>query len=305
MWWLAALSLMASPQEARQELSFSAPLDFVSYSFTERDRTRVWTAYADGRASYSEYDLRQVRIAGSELRSPSQAFQALSETLHPLQTAHRLSCDNPWRSAPDAGLSWSRGVQTVELSLRQGCGSEEVGAVFRQLIAASLVTHRLSRNDRWEEISPDMAPTVRTPLPPSVSTGPAVVVSSSEGVDAISYREIAEGGSFGESWHIGSDGSGQFIDLPDPERPVRVTALAVGSAQFERMRRELSELENVQAACTEIIEFHPAIGFLFWVRGDQSTTLRLDSMCLTQLGQGSERIAAEWLQSAIEGNADQ
>lgn len=298
MWFLAALSLMVSVPEASQVVSSNAHLDHIQYSVMERHRTRIWDAYADGRTTYSEYDRHDVEVAGVDMRSPPQAFQAISESLRPLQTASQLTCDRPQRSAPDALLSWRRGVQTVELSMRHSCGSGDVEAAFRHLVASSRATSRLIRNDEWEEITPDMSPRVQKPVPAAASTRAAVIVPLSGSIDAIGYREIGVRGIPGKNWRVGSDGRGQFTYLPDTPEPAKVRAFAVEPAQFDRMVRELSGLENVPTACSEIADLHSAIGFWSWVRGDQTTTVRLEGACLSQLAEGADRIVADWMHAA-------
>lgn len=266
----------------------TVPPDHIRYAVEDGGRTTIWIAYAGGRTTYAQYD-RDEQTAGSELRSPPEAFQGLLTSLAPFETAQGLNCPGQAGRRSGAELSWLRGVRTVSLSLKPACGGREIGAAFGALIAASRVTSRTIGDDQWVEVGPEAAGTVRTPVPALPASGRAVVVPASEAVDAVAYNEIGPNGAGGFQWRIDREGRGVFTSRGGAAR-----TFSVGAEGFAQARAALKALEDLRTACSDTRDFHEPIGIWSWTRGDQTTSVRLDEVCMPPARDEANRLVMQW-----------
>jgi hypothetical protein len=288
----ATLLLLLPAASSTAQEGDAAPAEQIRYAVVDGGRTTIWVAYANGRTMYAQYDRRDALTVRIDLRTPPEAFQRLQTSLAPFEAARGLTCSGQARQTPQDELSWLRGVQTVSLGLRPACGGREIGAAFGELIAASRVTGRSDGNDQWV-VGPEAA-SVQTPVPIAPASDRMAVRPASETIDVIAYREIGPRGVGGLEWRVDREGRGSLMSYGDPEDPVVNRTFSVGVGGFERIRETLKSMEDLQTACPDRGEFHEPIGFWSWVRGDQTTSVRLEQSCMTPARDAANGIVLGW-----------
>lgn len=293
---LAATLLLLSTASSTAPEGETAPPDHIRYAVVDGDRTTIWVAYASGRTMYAQYDQRSHALTDRiDLRTPPEAFARLAASLAPFETARGLDCPGRARETLRDELSWGRDARTVALGLRPACGGREIGEAFGALIAASRVTGRSLGNDQWLDLSPEAAASVRTPAPTPPASGRMAFTPASAAVDAIAYRETGPRGAGGREWRIDRQGRGAFTSFGDP---VANRTFSAGADGFEQIRGALSGMEDRQAACPHIGALHEPIGVWSWIRGDQTTSVRLEKSCMPPASEAADSIILGWTRGA-------
>ena len=288
MWFLTAVLLMA------QDVPTVLPDDQIRYEVTDRNRTTMWIAHADGRVTYSVYGGRDRVFADAELSVPSEAVVDMFSELRPLETAQRLTCPAPQRRAPEANIAWSRGIRTVELKLLQGCGGREVADAFDTLIGAGRNAPSLVGNDQWENrLATDDRPSVTLKRLPDA--GIADIEPAQDHVDAIAYRGLGPRGVNRGKWQIDRQGRGSFQFYRDMDDHPVTRTFSYDPAEFERVLTLIAPIETIQTRCSEVIELHAAVDMWSWIRKDQTTTMQLEGVCLLPAAQQADAIVREWI----------
>lgn len=268
----------SSGQERAAALPEPMPPELIRFAVIGQNGTDVWVSYANGRTTHDAYDGAQKATSGSQLSTPSAAIQRLAAALRSYESAQGVSCPKPDNDAPKGELSWGRGIQTVSLQLRQGCGAPEVAAAFEDAIAASRVIAVRVGDEQWREIDPEAAEDFQTPTPTAKAVGAAVITSDRDDLDAISY--VWSGGGFSSNrtlWSLDAQGRGSYQSVSRTGSQSRT--FSVGPEGFEKVRENLASIENLQDDCETGVVSDQPVATWSWVRGDQTKSVMLEQGC--------------------------